>query len=96
MAAPKQEEISEKQLEVLLYIIRHIEEFGFQPSIVEIGHHFGVDKRAIYGRMKLLEQKGFILMSGEGRDRAVILHGVAFKVLPQRKPGQPKIPGIHP
>ena len=41
-----------------------------------MGMHFGVDKRAIHGRLKELEAKGFIKLTSE--PRAIILRHVRF------------------
>lgn len=79
--ANKQDEVSEKQREVYLFIIGFVERFGFQPTLREIADALGVDKRAIQDRLRLLEEKGLIELSGESRDRAIVLKHVRFKVV---------------
>lgn len=70
---------TEKQLEVWLFLVRYVEKHGFQPSLAEMGLHFGVDKRAIHGRLKELEAKGFIKLTSEAR--AIILKHVKFEAI---------------
>lgn len=70
-------EPSEKQLEVLQYIISHVERWGFQPSQAEIANHFGVTKNAILGRLHELEKRGVVQLN-KGQERAVGLKFVRF------------------
>ncbi len=69
---------SEKQLEVLLYIIAHVEVHGYQPSQAELAAHFKVSKNAIQGRLKELDRRGLIELP-EGKERAIILKNVEFR-----------------
>jgi SOS-response transcriptional repressor LexA len=75
---------SEKQMELLDYLIRHIEEHGFQPSYSEMAEHFGVTKNAIQGRLRGLARKGIIELPRRAkvRERAVVLKQVRFKAWP--------------
>lgn len=69
---------SEKQLEVLRYIISYVEVNGFQPSQLEIADYFGLSKNAIQNRLKELERRGVIEMP-KGRERAVMLKWVRYR-----------------
>lgn len=69
---------SEKQLEVLRYIISYVEVNGYQPSQLEMAEHFSISKNAIQGRLRELDRRGLIEMPA-GRERAVILKWVRYR-----------------
>ena len=52
--------ITEKQSNVLQFIILYIRDKGYPPSIREIGDRFGVNPRAVSGHITALERKGYI------------------------------------
>lgn len=83
---------SEKQLEVLLYIIAHIEVHGCQPSQAELATHFGISKNAVQGRLKELDRRGLIELP-EGKERAIILKNIEFRArnVKEEKPEQGKL-----
>ncbi len=87
MPRKKDDDISDKQREVYLYIIHHVEQFGFQPSHREIAEHFGVTKRAISQRLNLLAEKGWVDLSDGNRERAVVLRHVKFRARLSRQVG---------
>lgn len=72
---------SEKLLEVLRFIILHVEKFGYQPSQAEIAKEFGVTKNAITSRLKSLEQWGLIQLPKGKKDRAILIRYVSFQVV---------------
>lgn len=83
--APKLEAgMSDKQLEIFQFIVAHIQDHGYQPSVSEMATHFEVTKRAILDRLKLLEEKGFIRHTG--KDRAIELPHVRFQAAATRRP----------
>jgi SOS-response transcriptional repressor LexA len=69
---------SERQLEVLQFIVSYTQEHGYQPSRREMAEAFGVTRSAITGRLKDLERRGYVCLSNPG-DRAVILMYVRFR-----------------
>lgn len=75
MNTPKPEPTRE-QVELLEFIIQHVEEKGFQPSRQEMANHFGISVPAIQGRLEGLEARGFILAGSEAR--AIQIAGVVF------------------
>lgn len=79
MPAKPNPDASEKQLEVFEFIIRHVEDHGFQPSGAEMARHFGVTKTAIQARLKNLARRGFIEYGTGTRERAIVLTQVFFK-----------------
>lgn len=76
MPESSKNDLTERQIEVWRYIVHHVEEYGYQPTQVEIGHACGVTKRAIFFHLKKLEQAGYLTMTGE--ERAIKLHWVKF------------------
>jgi SOS-response transcriptional repressor LexA len=77
--AKKQITASEKQLEVFVFIVQYVERHGYQPSQQEISNALGVARRAVFDRLKLLEEKGYLELSRDGRDRAIWLKHVRFE-----------------
>ena len=72
---------SEKQLELWSYIIEHVEENGYQPSVLEMAEHFGVTNRAICQQLELLIEHGLINGDKSVKARAWKLNGVSFKAV---------------
>lgn len=74
-------EPSDAQMEVLRYIIKFVEDHGFQPTQGEIGEAFGVTKNAIQNRLRELARRGLIEIStGEKtRERAIIIKHLRYK-----------------
>jgi SOS-response transcriptional repressor LexA len=68
---------SEKQLEILAYIVRYVEAHGYQPSQDEMAAEFGVYKNAIRMRLKRLEERGLIKLTDS--DRAIELPYFKFR-----------------
>lgn len=77
--ATKQTELSEEQEETWLFLIRHVERYGFQPSVREMADALGVDKRAIQDWLARLEEKGLLSLPDGSRSRAIILNNVRFE-----------------
>jgi hypothetical protein len=70
-------EPSERQLEVVQFIIDHVERWGFQPNQQEMADHFGVSKTAIQGRLREAARRGLIEIENS-RERAIVLKNVRF------------------
>jgi SOS-response transcriptional repressor LexA len=68
---------SEKQLELVRYIIQHVERWGYQPSQSEMAEHFGVTKSAIKGRLQEAAALGLIRLQ-PNKERAILLRHVRF------------------
>jgi SOS-response transcriptional repressor LexA len=72
-------EPSEKQKEILEFIVLTVSQKGFQPSQQEMADHFGITKNAVAQRLDELAKRGLIEMVGKNRERAISLKGVKFK-----------------
>ncbi len=72
-------EPSVKQLEILRFIVHHIERLGFQPSQSEIGAAFGITKNSVTGRLKGLAKRGFVTLTEGQQERAIKLNYVQFR-----------------
>jgi hypothetical protein len=68
--------VSKKQLEVYQFIIAYVAERGYQPTIAEVAAKLEVDPKAVHDRLRLLQRKGVLTMTG--KERAIILHFVKF------------------
>jgi repressor LexA len=85
-----QEELTERQSEILNYIRRHINEQGYPPTVREIGMAFGIrSTNGVADHLKSLERKGY-LARGSLKSRALrpIAHEEAdptFNELPVRR-----------
>jgi DNA-binding IclR family transcriptional regulator len=64
-------EPSDKQKELLAYILQYVEEHCFQPSQTEMAEHFKVTKNAITGLLEGLANRGWVDLSGGDRQRAI-------------------------
>lgn len=71
--------VSDGQLDIFRYLVKHVQEFGFQPTVQEVAEHFGVAPRAIHDKLGQLARKGFITLSPKGDTRAIRLHFVRFE-----------------
>lgn len=76
-------DVTDKQQDVLDYIIQHVEDCGYQPSKLDMANHFGCTERAIFDRLKQLESKGVLMLNArEGKkDRAITLHHMKFRAV---------------
>lgn len=70
---------SEKQLEIIQYIIKYVEENGFQPSYSEMADYFGISKTAIQNRIRGLIKRSMIEDNATGRERALAIRGIRYK-----------------
>jgi repressor LexA len=74
---PKQNDISDKQAEVLQFIIEYVEEHGFQPTTGEMAKNFGISINAIKDRLKLLAEKKVIEIMPR-QERAIAIKHLKF------------------
>jgi SOS-response transcriptional repressor LexA len=52
--------ITEKQENILLYISDFIKQYGYSPTVREIGKHFNITASAAYDHLIALQKKGYI------------------------------------
>ncbi len=77
--ASKRYEITDRQKEVYSYLVWHVCEYGYQPTIVELAENFGVHLNAIKQILGQLDEKGYIRLPGERAERRIEICGVKFK-----------------
>jgi repressor LexA len=63
-------ELTLRQREVLRFIIGHIRNNAYPPTIREIGDHFGISVKGAYDHVDALRKKGFVRM-GDKRSRTI-------------------------
>lgn len=65
-------ELTDRQLEVLGFIRRHMDALGYAPSVREISQEFGIALNAVAEHLKALERKKAIVrVSGIARSIVV-------------------------
>lgn len=81
--------LTERQKEILGYIVGSIRERGFPPTMVEIGEKFHISSlNGVNDHLKALERKGYIRRSSKARDihvtseAAASLYGSRAEALP--------------
>jgi SOS-response transcriptional repressor LexA len=84
-------ELSSRQLELLLFYIKHIEEHGYQPTYREAATHFGITSRAIQDRLLQLARKGYCEMPVKRGDRCVRFPHLRFEHHFVSEPTPPEI-----
>ena len=52
--------LTERQMEISLFIERYFDENGYAPSLRDIGNHFGFSPKAAYDHLRALERKGIV------------------------------------
>lgn len=75
---PETEVLTPIQRKVFEYLVGHVEERGYQPTITEMAEHFEVDKRAVLDTLYRLEEAGFVKLPESRKDRAISFPGVKF------------------
>ncbi len=84
MARPKRPGPSERQLEILAYVIRHVELKGFQPTRQEIADHFDISKSAVVYHIRKLIEYGLVENGGR-HERSLKIKGVAYLAMSARR-----------
>lgn len=69
---------TDKQTELLKYIIDFTQEHGYQPTRAEMASHFNVAVNAVNERLKGLARRGIIDLDNAA-DRAIGLGSIRFK-----------------
>jgi hypothetical protein len=77
----KNKDITGKQLDLLGWIVRHVETHGSQPSLREMGARFGVGTTAIRNWLLELEELKLVEWTGRLGRRALRLPGVCFQAI---------------
>jgi len=78
----KVEGLTAPQAEALKYLVEHIERYGYQPSMGEMGEALGgITVAAIRDRIIQLAQKGYVEFTGKKRERALRIVNVTFKAV---------------
>ncbi len=73
--------LTKKQETVLEYISYHLHNFGYPPTVREIGRAFGISEKAAHDYLNAIEKKGYIRRA-PGKPRAIeILDDVTKKGL---------------
>lgn len=71
MTQPALKKLTKRQQLVLQYIIEHIEEWGYPPTIREIGDHLGIKStNGVNDHLKALERKGYVIRQ-DAKSRAI-------------------------
>lgn len=69
-----------KQVEVFKFLIRYVEQHGFQPSQQEMAEALEVTQNAVSERLRGLAQRGYIDMPND-RERSIIFKNVKFRAV---------------
>src|SRR5574339_1026242 len=90
------EELTERQREILAFIVKETETRGFPPTIREIGEEMDISStNGVNDHLKALERKGYLLR-GEQQSRSLVPTKRAQLVLgmgaPRRDPGMVEVP----
>lgn len=56
--------LTERQMEIALFIENYFDDNGYAPSLRDIGNHFGFSPKAAYDHLRALERKGIIKTAG--------------------------------
>jgi len=65
-------ELTKRQNEVFQYIKNSINEFGYPPTVREIGDNFNITVKGAYDHLKAVEKKGYI-KTFENKSRAIVI-----------------------
>lgn len=90
------EGLTELQAQVLMLIIRHVEEHGFQPSMTELAETLGVTVKSVRDRLLQVAQKGYLEFPGKKQERCYRLKGVRFTATVEDREPEPPRPGTVP
>jgi len=72
--------LTEKQASVLLYLVTHGRETLRQPTLGEVGEHFGITKQGAAKHLSALQAKGFVESYGRG-PRGILITKRAFALI---------------
>ena len=61
MRMKEQEPLSDRQEAILRFVARHIDKHGWQPSIRDIGDHFGIaSPNGVASHLRAMKRKGYV------------------------------------
>ena len=67
------EELTDRQKQILSFIVRESEDRGFPPTIREIQHHFRLKStKGVKVHLDILMKKGYIIKSNKARDIDIV------------------------
>lgn len=66
--------LTDKQQNILLFIIESIKESGYPPTVREIGDKFNITVKGAYDHVKAIEKKGYI-RTEQNKSRAIVVLG---------------------
>jgi DNA-binding Lrp family transcriptional regulator len=70
-------------MELWAYVVKYIEENGYQPSRAEMAERFRISETSVQSRLEGLEQRGRVVMTGI--DRALQMPDIKFKAVKREK-----------
>ncbi len=68
--------LTQRQREVLNFILKFFPNEQRMPSVREIGEHFGISPNGVTAHLQALAKKGFIAMPEQQKARAIRLLGM--------------------
>lgn len=71
MALPRQEELTPVQRQLVLYILKYLEDHCYQPTYQEMSAYMGVNPRAVHDCLGQLERKGILRLPPARTERAI-------------------------
>jgi SOS-response transcriptional repressor LexA len=71
------------QMQLWSYLVQYVCENGYQPSQTEMGEHFGITQASVQDRLKGLQERGYLFLTGV--ERAIQMPDLKFCV-EKRKP----------
>lgn len=89
MARTFNPEITDAQMETLVFIYEFLKRHCYQPNLTEMALHFRVTKMAIRSRLEGLAARGAVSLPPGYGGRAVVLHYVQCELVfaPNAAPG---------
>jgi repressor LexA len=95
--APDPSVLTQRQREVLEFILGCVEEHGAQPSLKVMLDHFGfTSANDMYAHIKALARKGFVRKHSDLRKRSLVLVGWKFRRVPVETELDQELPQMKP
>jgi Mn-dependent DtxR family transcriptional regulator len=70
--------MTDTQTEYYLYLLKHVEDHGYQPSYKEMAEVFGVTPKSVKDIFLNLEAQGVLELGDYRQERSIRLKGVKF------------------
>lgn len=80
------------------YLVSHIEQYGYQPTVVEMARAVGAQPNTVNKWINLLESEGRILRPPYNRERCFLIPGLKFepyRALGKAEPHSPELLALH-